>query len=1695
MTDPKKPGPIEDIDWDEALAEWEGKTLDPEVAAEIPPDGAIPERPSSRRLYRPPSVPPPALTAPPKVPRPAPPIRRIEKIRRVDPEPPTTSHKNLAPRETPQNDPPATSSRDALVPDLRVEEHFDPFPAMRSQELTLPAPEESFEISLPETLESLPPEDAVDAHESAKGADEPLPPMRGWDDERPAALWLDEAARASLEGRVEWLEQEARLRADKTTRARGLLVCSELLATLGRREQAYTLAVEARDLAPSLVLSHRQARALMPWPPDPDDHLEALDAEARTGPPGPARLHSMLLAVDALRMTGNDRAAGARVDDAFRVAPGDSRVAVALAIRALSASGAAGSVSRLPDAPQVVAIAQATASCLQLRGHDIKVATDPSVSPNVRLLRARQALDRGDLDGAIESIAELARVPELTVGAQWLAAALAATSGSQRRRASEWLSDLLERGQEEALRPLLARAIELGDSDLLAKRLAASDTLTSAERVALAALANRPDRGDDADLDAASALEGMRSLISAVEAIAATSDSERSDRGVSAPSARAEVALGRALGASAPSEIVEKALREVPSDRPPAALGVALENATRAGRFDDVSRILEAWGTSRGSDSERATGAHTAALVALRAGTETRALEAFSVARSIDPGCEATLRAIAALQPTDLAVELSALADEWGEGVRAALARIEAAERTRGVLDDAARLQMLERAHEAAPSLPIASFLAGRLARKGGNLEQALAWTRKRRTAAVDPAEAALEAVREALLVGPREPKVAAECLLEAHVAHPMDVGLRELYERFASDAPSDRAAWMEQRLAQTSGNARTVLALEAAREYEGTSDTEGALRCASAADESSSIARIARERAELGAGQFARLADQLLMSVKGGAGDAIAQREAYERLAVLDATVRQDAGSALLWHRSILDEHPEHTPSLRYVEQYLIGEGRDDELESVTAAIARSLRGTGAGECTSHAELAARLRGRTTSVEYPLSARDMLEIAFSEGEPSLWAARSMAAQARADGDDATLLLALKILADRATRPADAATLLCRAAEAALRYGDTDQARTLLERAAGQDVGDAQTWSLLAELRMRLGDGAGAADAFEAVARSSGVARRQLAAWYEAGRLWADIVGDDLRAISAFEAVSALDVAHADVSERLGALYAAREMHAELADLLEHQIARATDPERRLALEVRRGRALLAIGDFVRARLAFEGALEVRPDYGDALSSLADLCIDQSDWEAAEQALIRLARLLPSPEEQLRVYVRLSELYSHHLLNLSRAEVALKEILKRAPDDLDSAQKLIEVYKRQNDPTRAVELQQELVAKAQEPGMRRNRMLELASLQEREARDPRRAERTLEAVRREFPHDLGLLRELVEFYQRHQQAPAVKILLDRAAADARRALAGGQMSANLFEILATVFDLRGKKDGARVARGILAALEARSVDIGGAGDRALNPQLDEWLAPEPLSSALRAMLANAGDAIDMAAPLNLRDLQATPARPSGAMAQFAARVAGGIGLNGLQVFTSPKLEYSCIPVSSAAPTIIMGDAVAGDERVGPFLVVRALKLVRSRASALVRLPPAELAVLVAAWLKCFNPAWRPQWVVPAALEAAQGRVRAALPRNLDPNLAVLALEVGAAMEQGALPLGTLAIEWADRAALLALGDPGMALQAIAAGAPPPADQPGGRTAWVARTPEALSLASFAVSDLFIQARGRLGLDV
>jgi hypothetical protein len=92
---------------------------------------------------------------------------------------------------------------------------------------------------------------------------------------------------------------------------------------------------------------------------------------------------------------------------------------------------------------------------------------------------------------------------------------------------------------------------------------------------------------------------------------------------------------------------------------------------------------------------------------------------------------------------------------------------------------------------------------------------------------------------------------------------------------------------------------------------------------------------------------------------------------------------------------------------------------------------------------------------------------------------------------------------------------------------------------------------------------------------------------------------------------------------------------------------------------------------------------------------------------------------------------------------------------------------------------------------------------------------------------------------------------------------------------------------------------------------------------------------------------------------------------------------------------------------------------------------------------------------------------------------------------------MMALEIASNMGTRQATVGPAGVAWANRVALLALGDPNVALDSIAAaggassGAP---RDPKGRAAWVARTPEARDLVAFGVTDAFAEARTRLALD-
>ncbi|MGH7280063.1 MAG: hypothetical protein ACRELY_00945, partial [Polyangiaceae bacterium] len=609
----------------------------------------------------------------------------------------------------------------------------------------------------------------------------PAPSLPGeLDEERPAAAWLaTESKTEAMEHRATWLEEEARALEDRAARARGLLVASEMRAMLDQREAALVLAREAIETWPQVALAHRQLRGLFEAR-DPSILSQAIAAAAAVMSTSAASLHEALYAADVARISGDDATLRARIEDAVKIAPHEIRVVTLQAALALSKGELTSAALRLDEsAPEE--LMTATAEATAIRGAASSSNASSLISPILSLRRARAALARGEIGAASEAIGELAAVPDLEAAATWLATAFAANDSSTRSRAATALKPLLADGDREganpkgAARALAARGLEQSNADVVHAALEHASAFTPGERLLLRLLA-----GDDAEIvrgeisRVAEESADSHALLSAAASIAAQGKDHRAGDAAS----KRGLELGHLLGHGGDLDPIEPSVDARAEDSPAEMKMLKLDIARRRARWSDVSAALSGWGQE--GPFERAI---AAALVAERAGDKERAAKSYRAAYEAYPKSDVALRPLCTLDPSvDLAAELENIASALGTSSKAALLRIEAALRASN-LDDATKKDRLDRAHEAAPDLPIASFLGERYARRLGSVDDVLKYVRSRRSATKDPIEGAVDAIREALLVVDTDPSLAATRLDEAHHARPEDFALRELYE------------------------------------------------------------------------------------------------------------------------------------------------------------------------------------------------------------------------------------------------------------------------------------------------------------------------------------------------------------------------------------------------------------------------------------------------------------------------------------------------------------------------------------------------------------------------------------------------------------------------------------------------------------------------------------------------------------------------------------------------------------------------------------------------------------------------------------------------------------------------------------------------------------------------------------------------
>src|SRR5690606_18537668 len=181
-----------------------------------------------------------------------------------------------------------------------------------------------------------------------------------------------------------------------------------------------------------------------------------------------------------------------------------------------------------------------------------------------------------------------------------------------------------------------------------------------------------------------------------------------------------------------------------------------------------------------------------------------------------------------------------------------------------------------------------------------------------------------------------------------------------------------------------------------------------------------------------------------------------------------------------------------------------------------------------------------------------------------------------------------------------------------------------------------------------------------------------------------------------------------------------------------------------------------RGQALAGIGEKQAAKDALAAALDANPEHAGALGAFANLCMDEGDWVGAEQAWIRLVRHVGDPAQQAEIYAKLGSLYDNQLPNPARAELAYHEVLKRDPENVAAMERLVEVQVLLGNETKAIELQQQLIERAENDEQRRDHTLALARVYERLSQDPRQAMAVLEAAKKTYGNDSKVLRAHAE---------------------------------------------------------------------------------------------------------------------------------------------------------------------------------------------------------------------------------------------------------------------------------------------------------------------------------------------------
>lgn len=208
----------------------------------------------------------------------------------------------------------------------------------------------------------------------------------------------------------------------------------------------------------------------------------------------------------------------------------------------------------------------------------------------------------------------------------------------------------------------------------------------------------------------------------------------------------------------------------------------------------------------------------------------------------------------------------------------------------------------------------------------------------------------------------------------------------------------------------------------------------------------------------------------------------------------------------------------------------------------------------------------------------------------------------------------------------------------------------------------------------------------------------SGTPRQTINLYQRLAKIYDEQFLDHQKAATAYEAILQIDPAHEETLTALMRHYRALERWEEVSSLYDRLLRIVTDDKRRIELLLAQGRVLLEqLNSHERASKAYEKVIEIDPQHGGALESLANVRAASGDALAALSAIESLAHKATTPDSRADLWMRAAKLLDDKG-DRDGAIERYKKALDAVPGHVGATGALRAAYLARGDATSAVEL-------------------------------------------------------------------------------------------------------------------------------------------------------------------------------------------------------------------------------------------------------------------------------------------------------------------------------------------------------------------------------------------------------------